>query len=133
MINPYADRPVYKQLADILRALITSGELEPGDYLASEQRLGQEYAVGRDSVRSAIALLRAEGLVETHRPGGTRVRSRDVIEIDLELGSTVGWRVATSDECRSMRLSEGAHVAVVASADGESVIYEASRHIFRAI
>lgn len=124
---------MYIQLADALRALITGGELPPGTYLASEVRLAQDYAVGRDSVRSAIALLRAEGLVETRRPGGTRVRSTERTEVEVELGSTVYYRAASADERMSLGLSSGGHVAVVTSPDGESATYVADRHIFRSI
>lgn len=62
-IDPYANTPVYKQLAAILRARISSGELARLDPLPSEKTLQQEHGVGRDTVRRAVAMLRDEGLV----------------------------------------------------------------------
>lgn len=38
-IDPHADRPVYKQIADQLRAAIDAGQLQPGDNLPSESYL----------------------------------------------------------------------------------------------
>lgn len=73
VIDFSADRPAYRQLADLLRSQITSGALRPGQTLPSEQRLIQEYDVSRTTVRQAVALLRSEGLVGTgHRGGGPR-------------------------------------------------------------
>ncbi|ROT33800.1 GntR family transcriptional regulator [Micromonospora sp. HM5-17] len=37
----------YRQLADLLRAEITSGRIGPGQLLPYEGRLQQEYGVGR--------------------------------------------------------------------------------------
>jgi len=71
-----SDRPAYKQLADLLRARIVSGELAPGQPLPSETTLMQEHGVSRNTVRGAIQLLRAEGHVITEHGRGTRVRER---------------------------------------------------------
>lgn len=133
MIDAFADRPVYLQVADVLRERITTGELRAGMSLPAETRLAQEYAVGRDTVRSAMAILRAEGLIETVRPHGNRVRDRNRIVVLLELGSELVFRPATTDERARLKLPVGAHVAQVSPADGESVIYVADRHIFRSI
>lgn len=69
--------PVYKQLAAILRARITSGEIPPGRPLPSETRLEQEYGISRTTARRAIAILRdEEDLVVTVQGRGTYVRPR---------------------------------------------------------
>lgn len=64
-IDPDGERHVYRQLADILRAQITSGELPGGARLPSEARLRREYRVSRHTARHAVGLLVAEGLVRT--------------------------------------------------------------------
>src|SRR5215213_8982059 len=81
MIDPSADRAVFRQLADLLRNQIQSGQLGPGDPLPSELRLAQEYGISRTTVRQAIAQLRTEGLVSVERPRGTFVRVPEEIQV----------------------------------------------------
>jgi GntR family transcriptional regulator len=69
--------PLYVQLADILREMITSGELEPRSPLPSESYLQQEQGVARGTVRQAMGILRDEGLVVTISGRGTFVTVRD--------------------------------------------------------
>lgn len=71
-----SDRPAYKQLADLLRQQIVTGELAPGAPLPSETRLMQELGVSRNTVRLAVQLLRSEGHVITEHGRGTYVRER---------------------------------------------------------
>jgi GntR family transcriptional regulator len=66
--------PLYTQLADILRGMIESGELQPRSPLPSESYLQQEQGVSRGTVRMAIGVLRDEGLVITISARGTFVR-----------------------------------------------------------
>ena len=66
--------PLYAQLADILRQMITSGELQPRSLLPSESYLQQEHGVSRGTVRMAMGILREEGLVVTIAGRGTFVR-----------------------------------------------------------
>lgn len=65
----------YQRLADDLRQAILSGEIAPGDRLPIEAELGEQYNVGRSTVREALRLLLSEGLVVTMRGvgGGTFV------------------------------------------------------------
>jgi DNA-binding FadR family transcriptional regulator len=55
-------------VAERLAAEIRSGTYAPGERLPSERDLARRLAVGRASVREAIAALQVEGLIET-RPG----------------------------------------------------------------
>src|SRR5689334_13407747 len=65
--------PMYRQIAEDLRAQIESGALRPGERLRTEIELREQYGASRNTVRDAIKLLGALGLVET-RPGqGTYV------------------------------------------------------------
>lgn len=73
-IDRSQDRPAYKQLADLLREQIISGELPAGTELASEGDLAAQYGISRNSVKQAMAMLRAEGLVVSARGRYTRVR-----------------------------------------------------------
>ncbi|MGH8896402.1 MAG: GntR family transcriptional regulator [Egibacteraceae bacterium] len=71
-----SDRPVYRQVADVLRAAIRTGELVAGQSLPPETELMQRYGVSRNSVRTAVGLLRVEGLVVTVQGRGSFVRAR---------------------------------------------------------
>ncbi len=67
--------PLYVQLADILREMIKSGELQPRSLLPSESYLQQEHGVSRGTVRMAVGILREEALVVTIAGRGTFVRA----------------------------------------------------------
>jgi GntR family transcriptional regulator len=60
--------PMYRQIAEDLRAQIESGELRPGQQLRTEGELRDHYGASRNTVRDAIKWLTNLGLVET-RPG----------------------------------------------------------------
>ena len=74
--------PMYRVIADDLRRQIEAGELRAGVQLKTEVELREEYGradtrISRTTVRDAIKLLVARGLVET-RPGqGTFVLGRN--------------------------------------------------------
>jgi DNA-binding GntR family transcriptional regulator len=66
--------PAYLQVADFLRRRIQRGSLGPDDRLPSESELIEIYGVGRKTARSAIRVLRDEGLVYTVEHRGSYVR-----------------------------------------------------------
>ncbi|HEV8649067.1 MAG TPA: GntR family transcriptional regulator [Actinomycetes bacterium] len=68
----------YQQVADRIRAAIQSGELRPGQALPTEKQLAAQYGVSRPTVRSALATLRAEGLIDAQQGRGAFVRLRPV-------------------------------------------------------
>lgn len=128
MIDPTADRAVFRQLADLLRDQISSGTLGPGDPLPSELRLAQEYGLSRTSVRQAIAILRIEGLVNVERPRGTFVRPAEATEtVPLRRGDVISARMPTEAERRSLHLAEGVPVLVVHATDGAEAVHPADR------
>lgn len=57
--------PSYRQLADQLRDLITSGEIGPGEALPSLNRMVQETGLSMSTVQRAVRVLLEEGLVYT--------------------------------------------------------------------
>jgi len=66
--------PIYKQIADDLRALIIGGSIPRGGKLPVEAELGTQYGVARETVRSALDVLLNEGLIYKSRPQGYFVR-----------------------------------------------------------
>jgi GntR family transcriptional regulator len=128
VIDPSADRAVFRQLADLLRDRIMSGDLAPGASLPSELRLAQEYGLSRTTVRQAIALLRSEGLVIVEPPRGTFVRTIEPTEtVTLLKGDTASARMPTPAERRDLEIGEGVPVLVVFRADGSRELYAADR------
>jgi GntR family transcriptional regulator len=62
-IDHHSAVPVFRQLAEILRGMITSGEVPPGKALPSIPYLSQEYGIADGTVKKAIQLLKDEDLV----------------------------------------------------------------------
>lgn len=65
---------VYERIADDLRQLIRTGELAPGDRLPSETAIADQYRKSLPTVRQALALLQAEGLIQKQHGRGNFVR-----------------------------------------------------------
>jgi GntR family transcriptional regulator len=64
----------YEQIADDLRQRIRAGELVPGDRLPAETTLVEEYGKSLPTLRQALGLLQAEGLIEKQHGRGNFVR-----------------------------------------------------------
>jgi GntR family transcriptional regulator len=78
-VNKAGDRPAYKQLADIIREAIISGELPANSELPSEAALAAEHGISKTSVTQALGVLRSEGMIVSARGKLTRVRPVRVI------------------------------------------------------
>ncbi len=68
------ESPIYRRIADGLRARILSGELRDGDRLPGENALMAEHAIARATARQALAVLVNEGLAVPRRGSGVYVR-----------------------------------------------------------
>ncbi len=68
-----SDIPLYSQLVSIVSRNISAGTLAPGDLLPSEAELCKAFDVSRSTVRQAIGMLEAEGLVVRKQGRGTFV------------------------------------------------------------
>ncbi|MGW8353058.1 GntR family transcriptional regulator [Streptomyces wedmorensis] len=69
-------QPEYQRIAADLRRRIDTGEFGPGERLPILPSLCEEYGVSEATVRSALGLLRNEGVIESRARAGTRVRPR---------------------------------------------------------
>jgi GntR family transcriptional regulator len=72
--DPLASVPRYRQIANIIRRRIESGELQPERPIPSEAQIMQEFGVARATARHAVELLRDAGLVVKVPGLGTFVR-----------------------------------------------------------
>jgi DNA-binding GntR family transcriptional regulator len=129
VIDPTSDTPVYRQLAGILRSGIERGEYQAGQLLPSEGRLAQIHGVGRETVRQALAILRAEGAIVTVRGFGSYVRgpSEEITVVHIEMGARVTARMPKYAERRALGLHEGVPLLVVSRVGRDDEVYPADR------
>lgn len=66
-VRPADSRRAFEEILDRLEEAIASGELGPGDRLPSERDLAARFGVSRPSVREALRVLEALGLVSVRR------------------------------------------------------------------
>jgi len=72
---PIKPKKMSAQIAEQIRSSILSATFSPGDKLPPERELAELFGVSRPSVRDALNILAASGLVESHQGGGTIVKS----------------------------------------------------------
>lgn len=119
MIDREADRALHRQLADLLRGQITSGELAPGAALPAEHYLAQTHDVSRTAVRRAIDLLVYEGLLTKSRGRRTRVREQPERRVvRLGPGDDAETRMPTEAERRELGMPVGEPILEVRRAGG---------------
>lgn len=69
-----AKRTIRDQVCDRIASMVQSGLLQSGDELPSERELAATLEVSRETVRGAIQMLAARGMVEISQGSRTRVR-----------------------------------------------------------
>jgi DNA-binding transcriptional MocR family regulator len=127
VINP--ERGVtYQQIAAALRAEIMSGRIAAGRRLPSETTISQTYGVSRQTARSAVDVLRAEGLADLRRGAGVVVREPpERAALPVPPGAVVVSRMPTLDERAELSIAEGVPLLSVGLPDGSVEVYPADR------
>ena len=78
-MNPIGEkrntRSAVQYLLDAFNQELLSGSLRPGDQIPTEVELSEQFGVARNTVREAIKILVAMGVLEIRRPIGTFVCS----------------------------------------------------------
>jgi GntR family transcriptional regulator, transcriptional repressor for pyruvate dehydrogenase complex len=64
LLTPVSASRISTDIVDQIKRAIREGRLVPGDQLPSERKLTEQLAVSRVSVRDALRMLEAQGLVE---------------------------------------------------------------------
>ncbi|MER7164463.1 GntR family transcriptional regulator [Micromonospora sp. NPDC000207] len=129
MIYPASGPVGYQQVADVLRAQITSGELRPGQRLPSEAALAQTYGVARLTAREALRMLRGEGLAVSVRGYGVVVREPVESEpVHADVDDRISGRMPSPRERESLDVPEGVPLLVVTHPDGSQDLYPADRY-----
>ena len=70
--------PLYLQVASVMRQRINSGYWAEGEQISTLEALEEEFSLARVTIRQAIELLRAEGLLQAQQGRGTFVSGRPV-------------------------------------------------------
>jgi len=107
-----------QQIADELRRMIVSGKLAEGDSLGHEPDLVERFGVSRPSLREALRILEAEGLISVVRGvlGGVVVHEPDRRMTARTAALVLQARnVSLADVYEARSLLEPAAVRVVAS------------------
>ncbi|WP_045740714.1 winged helix-turn-helix domain-containing protein [Actinoplanes rectilineatus] len=75
-LDPDDSRPASKRIAGVLRTAIRAGRFGPGDRLPPQLELAERYGVARETVKSALRILRDEQLIVSRQGSGVFVRAR---------------------------------------------------------
>lgn len=95
--------------------------------MMTEPEYVHEYGISRESVRKAMAALRAEGLIITTKQG-SRVRPMlDMAEVAISKDTQVITRMPTVGERRKLGLPEGVPVFVVKRPGSEAEVLAGDR------
>ena len=84
------------RIAESLRERLEAGEFVAGTRLPSEPELARRLGVSRGSLRSAIALLEADGLLRRKHGSGTFVTDRPLLRNDLSQNFGVSDLIAAT-------------------------------------
>ena len=94
-MEPIVRVPIVSQVEERIRELIDSKKYTEGMKLPTENELCQSMKVGRGTVREALRLLQAKGLVEIKPGRGAFVASKQAVDIN-----PVVWLVQNEKELR---------------------------------
>lgn len=96
--------PLYHQVLAEIRRRIKDGEWARGQQVPSERQLADLLGVSRITVRHAVRLAAAEGLVEQRRGVGTFVGSHERVEQDLSAVRSFEHTLAARDYVASTEI-----------------------------
>lgn len=92
-VGPMAARNLHGHVVQVLGQRIVSGAIKQGEVLPPEATMAEEMDVSRTSLREAMKVLSAKGLVEARPKVGTRVRdARFWSQLDADV---LAWRCAS--------------------------------------
>jgi DNA-binding transcriptional regulator YhcF (GntR family) len=127
-VEPASGWPLSAQLAQLLRALITSGELAAGQRVPSEVDLAREHGVSRDTAQRALAALAEEGLIVRRRGVGSIVASIEPVrEITVAPGARISARLPTAAEQEQAQAGRWVPLLAVATPGWPEQLYPADR------
>jgi GntR family transcriptional repressor for pyruvate dehydrogenase complex len=99
----FAQSTLYQRIADHVRELIETEQLQPGERLPAERELAQMLGVSRVPIRESMRTLAAQGLIEIRRGQGMFVVSRDVEATIDQLASVLLQQRTAFEELFAVR------------------------------
>lgn len=76
ILNVQSDIPIYRQLVEQIRRMVTGGQLQAGDELPSVRELAIEHAVNPMTISKAYSMLELEGLLVRQRGKPMQIAER---------------------------------------------------------
>jgi GntR family transcriptional repressor for pyruvate dehydrogenase complex len=128
MYTPIRPARLYEQIVSQIEDRIVRGDLEPGDRLAPERELAEQFGVSRTAIREAVKALAQKGLVEvlpgrgTFVTDGTTQAVRHSLDLMMKIGSVEGQRSLV--EVREILEPEIAALAAERATDEELTAME---------
>lgn len=108
-INRNSPVPLHHQLKLLLAERISSGDLQPGDMVPTEEQLQDQYELSRTTVRQALKTLEVEGAITRFRGRGTFVAKPKLTHSPeprfslsdylRDQGIEPGWRILSAEWC----------------------------------
>jgi len=74
--TPVNKEPVVTRVINRIKKALMEGDLLPGDYLPTETDLTKSLGVSKTSIREAIKMLQAIGIVDVRRGDGTKISEK---------------------------------------------------------
>lgn len=121
----------YRELAAVLREAIQAGEYLPDSTLPKQAELAEQYDVNVNTVRKAVSVLEAEGLVTPVRRRGTVVRARPPMKrLGVERYAKSKWKYglvafAADREASGQTWKRGDQTNQVRKVDADAEVAEA--------
>ncbi len=78
------DRPIYSQIIEQIKQFIVSGEIKPGDKLASVRDMASEAGVNPNTMQRALSELERTGLIYSQRTSGRYITQKEELIQDMK-------------------------------------------------
>ena len=123
--EPISGSSAVQRLLDAFNRDLISGQLRPGDRIPTEVELSEQFGVARNTVREAVKILVAMGVLEIRRPVGTFVCEgfTEPMISPLIYGVILG-RGDSYDELMDLReiIETGTMLTVIRNASDEEIL-----------
>jgi DNA-binding FadR family transcriptional regulator len=119
-----------EEIARLLTAYVTTGDLRPGARIPSERRLAEELGVGRTVVREALKSLALVGLIESRHGDGTYVADSTPESFSRAVEwRLVAWGGERGDVAEAIAVLEGDLAALAAERRTDADLIELMLHL----
>ena len=78
-INPSSGVPIYRQIMDMIKDAVMSGQIKPGEQLPSIREIAERMTINSLTVLKAYNKLEAIGIISTKRGMGTFVADQPAL------------------------------------------------------